>query len=292
MTAVSFIGLGRMGQPMARNIARAGFELSVYNRSAHKAEQLAAEVQASVARTPRECAESSTIVITMLADEFALRQALQGPDGVLAGLQPGALVVDMGTTGPTAVRDLSPVVAAAGGILLDAPVSGSTASAAAATLTIMVGGPEHAVAAALPVLACMAARVVHLGPVGAGAAMKLAVNLVVFGITQAVSEALVLAERAGIDREAAYGVFEESAVSAPVVKYRHDAYLFPDSTPTAFSLDLAAKDLRLILDFATQVGARVPQSVTNLEVVDSAIDQGYGDLDLAGIATLLRSMRP
>lgn len=122
--------------------------------------------------------------------------------------------------------------------------------------------------------------------------MKLAVNLVIFGITQAVSEALVLAERAGINREAAYAVFEESAVSAPVVKYRHDAFLHPERTPAAFALTLAAKDLRLILELAVEVGSQVPQSSVNLEMVQSAIDEGFGDLDLAGIATMLRHHAP
>ena len=289
MTTVAFVGLGRMGTPMAANVARADFPLVAHNRTRAKAEQLADAVGARVADTPRAAVDGADIVITMLADETALRAMADGPDGFLGGLAPGTVVIDMGTTGPSGVARLAADVAAAGGTLLDAPVSGSTATAQAGALTIMVGGPPEAVSTAMPVLQAMGERIYAVGEVGAGAAMKLAVNLVIFGLGQAVSEALVLAEAAGIDRGTAYEVFENSAVGAPMLKYRHDAFVRPESTPPAFALTLAAKDLRLIDELAQAVGADVPQSRTNLAVIKSAIAAGLADQDMAAVAVHLRS---
>ncbi len=291
MTTVGFIGLGHMGLPMALNVARAGFDVIAYNRTIAKAQALATEAGTRVAPTPRAAASGADVVITMLADETALRSACDGDKGILAGLRPGTIIVDMGTSGPTAVAALAESVASAGGVLLDAPVSGSTATAEAGALTIMVGGPSETVAAVTPVLEAMGQRIYHLGSVGAGSAMKLAVNLVIFGIGQAISEALVLAESAGIDREIAYDVFENSAVGAPMVKYRHEAFVRPGSVPTAFSLNLAAKDLNLIDRLATALGTSVPQSKTNLAQVEAAIAAGLGELDMAAIAVHLRNQR-
>lgn len=285
---VAFIGLGKMGSPMAAHIARAGNSLTVYNRTRVKAEDLAAEVGAVVADSPRAAVAGANIVITMLADESALRTVCDGADGLLVGLTPGAIVIDMGTTGPAGVGRLGVDVADRGCVLLDAPVSGSTATAEAGALTIMVGGPASEIDAVLPVLRTMGERIYVLGDTGSGAAMKLAVNLVIFGLGQALSEALVLAEASGIDREQAYEVFENSAVGAPMVKYRHEAFIRPESTPAAFALTLAAKDLKLITDLAQAVGTEVPQSVANLDVVERAIDAGFADADMAAVSVYLR----
>ncbi|MBO3750135.1 NAD(P)-dependent oxidoreductase [Streptosporangiaceae bacterium NEAU-GS5] len=288
--AIAFLGLGRMGTPMATNLAKAGFPLVLHNRTHAKAEALATQLDATTAGTAREAAAAAEIVLTMLADEAALRAAYDGPDGVLAGLRPGSVAVDMGTTGPIGVARLATAVAARGGDLIDAPVSGSTAAAEAAALTVMAGGAPAAVDRVRPVLQAVGRTVYHLGPVGSGSAMKLAVNAVIFALGQAVSEALVLAERAGIDRALAYDVFENSAVAAPMVKYRHDAFLRPDDTPAAFALRLAAKDLRLITTLAADLGVPIPQATTNLQVIDAAIEAGLADHDMSAIATYLRHL--
>lgn len=291
MTTVAFVGLGRMGSPMAAHVATAGFSVIAFNRTRAKAEEFALATGCRVADSPREAAANADVIITMLADESALRSVCDGPDGLLAGLKPGAVVIDMGTTGPEGVRRLATDVRTTGALLIDAPVSGSTASAEAGTLTIMVGGPPQAVAIARPILEVIGSRIYALGPVGSGAAMKLAVNLVIFGLGQAVSEALVLAEAAGIDREQAYEVFENSAVGAPMVKYRHEAFVHPERTPTAFALTLAAKDLSLVADLAHDVGAEVPQSLTNLAVIEAAIAAGFADRDIAEVSVYLRARR-
>ena len=166
----------------------------------------------------------------MLADADALRETYSGDDGAAAGLRPGAIAIDMGTTGPEGVAWLDETVRGVGGTVVDAPVSGSTATATEGTLTIMAGGTEDDVERARPVLESIGSRVYHLGATGTGAVMKLAVNSVIFAIGQAISESLVLAERAGIERERAYEIFENSAVAAPMVKYRRDHYLHPEST--------------------------------------------------------------
>jgi 3-hydroxyisobutyrate dehydrogenase-like beta-hydroxyacid dehydrogenase len=150
-------------------------------------------------------------------------------------------------------------------------------------LTIMVGGAAADLERARPVLDALAATVFHMGPLGSGAAMKLAVNIVIFGLNQAVAESIRLAEEAGIDRAAAYDVLAVSAVGAPYLGYKRAAFLEPDTTPVAFSLDLAAKDLRLIADLAAAVGVELPQAGTNLAAIESAAASGGGDRDFSAV---------
>ncbi len=156
-------------------------------------------------------------------------------------------------------------------------------------MTALVGGDAEALERARPVLATFASRILHLGPQGAGATMKLVVNSVIHGLNQALAEALVLAERAGVDRTAAYDVLAASAVAAPFVAYKRESYVNPDSAGVAFALDLVAKDLRLIGALATSVGARMPQMAANAEVVSTAVAEGYGERDMSALAALLRS---
>jgi 3-hydroxyisobutyrate dehydrogenase/2-hydroxy-3-oxopropionate reductase len=155
----------------------------------------------------------------------------------------------------------------------------------------MVGGETGDVERARPVLDALGATVFHMGPLGSGAAMKLAVNTVIFGLNAALSEGLVLAERAGIPRERAYDVLARSAVAAPYVGYKRAAFLDPSGTPVAFSSDLAAKDLRLIEELARSLGLRLPQTATNLAVIDAVIADGGGDRDFSVVADHLRSGR-
>jgi 3-hydroxyisobutyrate dehydrogenase/2-hydroxy-3-oxopropionate reductase len=152
----------------------------------------------------------------------------------------------------------------------------------------MVGGDPGALDRVRPVLEPLAAEVLHLGPLGTGAAMKLAVNAVVHGLNQALSEALVLAERSGIERRAAYEVFAASAVAAPYVRYKRDAFEDPDNAPVAFMLDLVAKDLALIEALAEETGARMEQAATNRRLVREAVDAGYGARDISALAAYLR----
>jgi 3-hydroxyisobutyrate dehydrogenase-like beta-hydroxyacid dehydrogenase len=159
-------------------------------------------------------------------------------------------------------------------------------------LTLMIGGEAADLERARPVLTSLAATIFHLGGLGTGAAMKLAVNTVIFGLNQAVAEALVLAERAGVRPELAYDVLTASAAGAPYVGYKRAAFLDPEATPTAFALDLAAKDLGLIADLAASVDLRLPQAEIDLHVIQGASAEGRGDSDLATVADHIRHLSP
>ena len=288
MTAVGFLGLGNMGGPMAANLVKAGHTLTVWNRSSAKADAFAQEHGATAVSSPREVAAASDVVISMLADDAALTGAYDDPDGLLAGLRSGTHAIDMSTVSPLTVADLRTRTAEVGVAFVDAPVSGATAAATAGTLTIMVGADSHEYDAVLPVLQALGDPVIHLGPSGTGSTMKLAVNAIVHGLNGVVSEALVLAERAGIERTRAYEVFVNSAIAAPFVHYRRATFERPDEIPVAFKLALAGKDLRLALELAGRVGAELPQTTSNLAVLDRAVEAGLGDRDESAVAVLMR----
>ena len=285
---VGFSGLGRMGRLMAANLQQAGFDLTVHNRTRAKAESFASSTGAKVAGSGRELAEAASTIITMVADGPALASILEGPDGIVAGLSAGDIVVDMGTTGLEYTRRARRVTEAAGGRFIEAPVSGSTAAAEAATLLVMTAGDPAAAAAAGPVLEAMSARVLHVGGPEAGAALKLAVNSVLYAVMEAIGESLVLAERAGVPREVAYEVFASSSIAAPVVKYRRAVFESPLETPVSFALDLGIKDLDLTLALAAAVGAPMPQAETNRAVLREAAAAGLGGADIGQIAVHLR----
>lgn len=285
---IGFIGLGRMGTPMAANIAAGGFELGVWNRTAEKAAAFAAEHPAVAHATARELAAASDVVVTMVADGPVLEAVYSGPDGVLAGLSAGAVAVDMSTVGPGAIERLRPLVEEAGASLVDAPVSGSTAAAIGRKLMIMAAGEDAAVGRVVPVLETMGAPVVRVGPSGAGATMKLAINSMIYAINEAVSEALVLAENSGIDRSVALDAFSASAANSPMLTYRRSVYEHPGSVPVTFTVDLASKDLRLALELADATGTPMPGAQTNLEIMEATSAAGMGDDDMGMTAEYLR----
>jgi 3-hydroxyisobutyrate dehydrogenase-like beta-hydroxyacid dehydrogenase len=287
VSTVAFLGLGRMGAPMAANLAAAGHDVTVWNRTTATAERFAEEHGTVVAASPARAADGADFVVSMLADDDIVKSAHLGPDGSLSRLVAGTVVVDMSTVTIGTARELGDAVAAAGGSFLNAPVSGSVKAATDAALTVMVGGDEQAFATARPVLEAMGTPV-HLGGVGVGAAMKLAVNTVVHGLNGALSEALVLAEKAGIERTTAYEVFARSAVAAPFVHYRREAFEHPGEVPVAFRLELAVKDLRYALELAADSGAGLPQTERSLAVLQDAVEAGYGDHDESAVAQYLR----
>ncbi len=277
-----------MGRPMAENIARAGFPLTVWNRTPAKTERLAAS-GAAVAASPAALAAAVDVVVTMVADGTALLDLYTGTGGLTESLGPGTMCVDMSTVGPDQSRRVAEAVELVGARFVDAPVSGSVALATAGELTIMAGGATEDVAAVRPVLDAMGSRVFHMGPVGTGATIKLAVNSIIYGLSGALSEALVLAERAGIERARAYEVFAASAVAAPFVAYRRQAFLAPGEVPVAFRMALAGKDLDLALSLAAEVGAPMPQGRRNRTVIEDAISAGFGDDDMSAVAHYLRT---
>ncbi len=228
------------------------------------------------------------MVITSLADDAAVRSVYLDDGGVVRGIGPGTVAVETSTIDPDTVAEVGAAVDATGAGFLDCPVSGSVSTVEAGALTIMAGGDPELVGRVTPLLSTIAKQIVNVGGRGAGAACKLAVNALVHGINVAVSEALVLAERAGVDRATAYEVFQNGAGGAPFVAYKREAYEHPEEAPVAFSLDLVAKDLELITALGRRVGAPMAQAETGLDIVTQAIDSGMGDSDLSAIAVYLR----
>jgi 3-hydroxyisobutyrate dehydrogenase/2-hydroxy-3-oxopropionate reductase len=241
-----------------------------------------------VAGTARDAAASAEICLVSLADDAAVTTTYLADNGLIAGLQPGAVVCDMSTVAPATIGGLTPLVAQKGATLIDTPVSGSVSVVESGTLTVMAGGDQNALERARPVLDTFAKSIFYLGDIGAGATMKLVVNSLVHSLNVAVSEALVLAEQAGLDRQVVYDVFEASAAGAPYVKYKRAAFLQPGEVPVAFSLDLVAKDQELIHDLAQQTGARMDQAEASRQLVAEALQAGMGERDISEVAVFLR----
>jgi 3-hydroxyisobutyrate dehydrogenase-like beta-hydroxyacid dehydrogenase len=268
-----------MGRLMAGNLARSQFPLLVYNRTAGVAEEFAARENCDWRATPAELASEADLIVSMLADGDALIEVYQGEKGVLETLAPQSLAIDMGTSGPTAVAKVRAAVEGVGAAMIDAPVSGSLPAAESAKLLIMVGSPEEVFERAKPVLSVMGDPL-HVGPPGAAATLKLAVNSILYGLNQALAEAVALAEAAGVLPEKTLDVVTRSAAGAPMVTYRRPQYLDPDDSPITFTLTLAAKDLRLALEQAADSGLSMPQAERTAEVVDQLIAAGFGERDM------------
>jgi 3-hydroxyisobutyrate dehydrogenase/2-hydroxy-3-oxopropionate reductase len=279
-----------MGGAMAGTLARGGFELVLWNRDTSKAAAIAGELGATVASSPGEAAAKVDVVVTSLADDAAVDHVYLGAEGIAAGIGPEAVAVDTSTVDPATVIRVGDAVEAVGAGFVDAPVSGSVSTVEQGALTIMVGGDATALDRVAPVLEALAARVIHVGPRGSGSAAKLAVNALVHGLNVALSEALVLAERAGVDRAIAYDVFASGAAGAPFVQYKRAAYEHPEGAAVAFNLDLVAKDLELIIGLGQRVGAPLRQAEVGLSIVRAAIASGLAEADLSAIAVYLRGL--
>lgn len=278
-----------MGSAMAHRFHRAGHQLTLWNRSREKAEALSQELGgADVPDTPAGAAAEANVVVTSLADDAALSDVYLSEGGVVEGLGPGSVAVDTSTVDPRTILEVGKAFGNHGAGFLDCPVSGSVSTVESGSLTVMAGGDPRLVDRVEPVLSAIASSVIRVGPLGNGAACKLAVNGLVHGLNVALSEALVLAERAGVDREIAYDVFSSGAASAPFVLYKREAYLDPEHAPVAFTLNLVAKDLELITGLGRRVDVPMPQANAGLDLVLQAIGQGLGEKDLSAIAVYLR----
>jgi 3-hydroxyisobutyrate dehydrogenase len=285
--AVGFIGLGRMGSPMAANLATAGYRLSVWNRSREKAEVLSQRIDCEVVDSPAEVAANSDVVITMVSDGKILESIYFDDPAFVAGLESG-IALDMSTIGPDYAKALGRRLNDAGVDFVEAPVSGSTAAAEGANLTIMVGASEADFGRIRGVLGALGQPVLHLGEVGSASLMKLAINSLIYGINQCLSEALVLADKGGVDLELAYDAILESAAAAPVMGYRRESFLHPEDQPVHFALKLEKKDLELTIELAKALGASMPQAALNMEIVGDALQAGWAEEDIACIARYLK----
>jgi 2-hydroxy-3-oxopropionate reductase len=284
---IGFIGLGVMGKPMAKNLIKAGHRLVVHNRSRAAADEVAKE-GATSASSPAEVAKASTVVITMLPDTPDVELVLTGPDGVLSTLQAGAVVVDMSSISPAATRRLADAVAAKGGAMLDAPVSGGEIGAINASLSIMVGGDDVAFARLKPIFEAMgnAERIIHIGPSGAGQICKVCNQIAIGGALAGVSEAFALANKAGVDvgrvRQALLGGFAASRVLEV-----HGERMLTGNYKPGFRTKLYQKDLRLANEAASANGVAMPGTAVLTQLVNALVATGGGDLDYAAVSTVI-----
>jgi 3-hydroxyisobutyrate dehydrogenase-like beta-hydroxyacid dehydrogenase len=281
---VGFAGIGRMGFAMARNLLAAGFPLVVWNRTAERCIPLV-DAGATTAAAPAALA-AADVVVTMVSDARAARSVLV-ESGLLDDLRPGSVVLEMSTIGPTAVAELAAEARRRNVHLLDAPVSGSVSVAEAAQLFAMVGGDREAYELVVPVLDAMTKGHVLLGPSGAGAAMKVAVNAMIAVTNESLAETLALAERFGIERERAYDVLAGGVLASPFLLYKRGAFLHPDTEPVAFTTALMRKDASLAQDLAASLGVRIPAAVAAAEVLEEAVRNGLADADIASVISLL-----
>lgn len=279
---IGFIGLGLMGKPMARNLAKAGAEMIVHNRSQSPVEELAAEGM-TPGGSPKGVAATADIVICMLTDTPAVEKVmLDGTDGVIAGITPGTLVIDMSTSKVPATRAIAKAIEDKGGLYVDAPVSGGTIGAEGGTLTIMAGGSDAAFERAKPVLEVLGHKITHVGGVGAGQVAK-AANQVIVGLNiGAVAEALTLAKHAGVDparvREALSGGFADSRVLEV-----HGERMVTNTFEPGARATVQRKDMDQALELAAELGIELPATALSRDLYDRLIAAGGGDLDHAGL---------
>jgi 2-hydroxy-3-oxopropionate reductase len=280
---VGFIGLGIMGKPMAENLIEAGYDLVVYNRTRAKAEELEG---AMVAGSPKEVAERSDLIITMLPDSPQVDEVLAGEDGVFEGVEEGNLIVDMSTISPVVTEELSERARERGASMLDAPVSGGDVGAIDGTLSIMVGGSEEDFGRALPLFEVMGDTVIHVGPVGTGQVVKAANQIVVALTIEAVSEALVLGSRGGVAPEKILDVLGGGLASNKVMEVKREKLLDHSFDP-GFKVELHHKDLGIALAAGREYGVTLPVTAVVDQMLQDLITNGRGDRDHSALLTLV-----
>lgn len=285
---VGFAGLGRMGAHMARNLSRAGHDVTLWNRSRGKAGFLASKLGCALADSPRALSNAAEVIVTMLADDPSSKDVHGGADGLFAGS--ARTYVEMGTMSPDHIAWLAEQ-APVGACVIDAPVSGATQAAADAQLVIMAGCTPQDAAPLTSLFEAMGKEIRCLGRAGSGAVMKLAVNSLIHGINQSLAEAMTLAEAAGIAPEAAFDVIEASAACAPMLRYRRPLYLDESAHDVTFTVALARKDMEVTANLARKLGTDMPQGLSTLDILKKAESDGYGARDMASILNYMREIK-
>jgi 3-hydroxyisobutyrate dehydrogenase len=281
-TTVGFIGLGKMGRPMSRNIVKAGFPLAVANRSQQVVRELAAE-GATPAATPAEVAGAAEIVCLCLPVPATVEEVVLGPGGVVEGIRPGSIVVDFSTIGPGTCRKAAAALEEKGAGYLDAPVSGGTTGAEAGTLTVMVGGDKASYERALPVLQRVGRKIVYAGPVGAGAVVKL-MNQLLVGINLAgAAEAMVLGVKAGVDPRLLYETIASATGNSSQLERCFPEMILKGNFEAMFSVDLLHKDLSLGVEVGKDNRVRLLLGALAVQVFEEAREAGFGDEDIAAV---------
>jgi 2-hydroxy-3-oxopropionate reductase len=285
---VGFIGLGIMGKPMAKNLMEAGYELVLYNRTLEKAEDLA-ENGAEVAANPREVAENSDIIVTMLPDSPDVRDVVTGEDGVLEGIRDGALLVDMSTISPVVTEELAAMLKEHGASMLDAPVSGGDVGAIEGTLSIMVGGSEEDFERAKPLFEVMGKTVNHVGSTGAGQVTKAANQVVVALTIEAVSEALVLGSKGGVAPEKILDVLSGGLAGNKVMEVKREKFLSHKFDP-GFRSELHHKDLGIALAAGREYGVALPVTAIVDQMLLVMKRKGWGGEDHSALLRVIEDL--
>lgn len=288
MSKVAFIGLGNMGCPMAINLVKAGHELTVWNRTAAKADPVVAE-GAKLAASPKAAAEGAEFVITMVADGPTLQAVAFGPDGYIAALKPGMIAIDMSTVAPAESQKVADAIEAAGCKLVRAPVTGSTALAAAAKLGILASGDKAAYEKALPLFEKLGANQWYLGGGEEARTLKLAINTMIGSEMQLEAEAVVLCEKAGLDVAQVTSIIAGSAAGSPLCGYKAALITGGEYAP-AFSVKLMMKDLDLALAAAKQYGVAMPATALTRQMLGAASALGYAEKDFSILTKVLEEM--
>jgi len=287
---VGFIGLGIMGQAMAANILKKGYPLTVYNRTADKAEALR-RAGARVAGTPSLLADGSDVIILMLTGAEAVDAVLYGDEGLLAGDCEGKTVINMSTVPPACSKDWAAMLAARGITLIDAPVSGSKIPAEQGTLVILAGGPEEVVCAQEPLLLGMGRKVIYCGESGNGSSMKLAVNLLLGVMMEGMAEAVHLAERSGLAIETLLDAVASGPLACTLFQIKEEMFK-TGSYPPQFPFKHMAKDMQFVVAAAEESGARLPLATELAKLFSPAAAADLLEQDFAAVKTLLDKGAP
>jgi 3-hydroxyisobutyrate dehydrogenase len=284
---VSFIGMGTMGAPMARNILKAGFQLTVHNRTRSKEEPLE-KAGANRADSPMAAAASAQVVITCLSDTPDVEAVLLGDNGIIFGASPGTIVVDMSTISPGATRAMGAVLAEKGIKMVDAPVSGGSEGAIKGTLSIMTGGEVSDFQTVLPVLSAMGKTIRHIGPLGSGQMTKAINQIIIAGTYWSVAEGMALGIKAGLDMEKVLEALGGGAAASWVLANR-SSNMIQNRYPLGFRVKLHRKDLKIALEAAREMGVSMPIGAFIEQMETSLVTQGNGDEDISALARIVRS---
>ncbi len=288
MQRMGFIGIGIMGRPMSGRLLEAGYPLMIWNRTKEKAKDLLA-AGATWGNSPKAVAQSSDIVITMVTDSAASEEVICGKSGILEGMHPGLIMVDMSSIAPEMSRSIAERARAKGVLMLDAPVTGNPKVASEGKLGIMVGGPKETFEACLPIFEKMGVKIIHVGENGKGTTLKLINNLVMGVAIEAVAEALVLAVKSGIEPQKVLEITSVGGARTGAMEVRGPWMIKHDFSPH-FSANNMYKDLSSAMKLAEEVGASLPATSIAREILRAAKSQGKGDLDSAVVVTVLEAM--
>ena len=285
---IAFIGLGIMGTPMALNLVKAGFNMTVYNRTRSKADVLE-RAGARVGATPAVAVRDAEVIVTIVSDTAAMEEVVCGKGGVLETVRSGAILIDSSTISPTVSRKLACHLAGKGASMLDAPVTGSKHGAEKGELTFMIGGERETLERAMPVLKVLGKKHIYCGQHGLGLAAKLAMNAILATTVEIFSEGFVMAAKAGVPPQTLLEIMQSSLARCGIVDFKAPFVFKGDFTPY-FPLKLMHKDLELAMEAAYTQNLAMPATAAVKEVYGAAKAQGKGDLDYAAVITFLEGL--